>query len=49
MTDNMSVSNPLFKGENYEFWSIKIRTYGVIVEESKNLDVYFFDELMGSL
>jgi gag-polypeptide of LTR copia-type/Domain of unknown function (DUF4219) len=29
MTDNMSVSNPsipLFKGDNYEFWSIKIQT-----------------------
>jgi Domain of unknown function (DUF4219) len=28
MADNMSVSNPsisLFKGDNYEFWSIKIR------------------------
>jgi gag-polypeptide of LTR copia-type len=29
MTENMSVSNPsisLFKEDNYEFWSIKIRT-----------------------
>ncbi|XP_078150749.1 uncharacterized protein LOC144546091 [Carex rostrata] len=29
MAENMSVSNPLiplFKGDNYEFWSIKIRT-----------------------
>jgi hypothetical protein len=29
MADNMSVSNPsipLFKGENYEFWSIKMVT-----------------------
>jgi SepF-like predicted cell division protein (DUF552 family) len=29
MTENMSVSNssiPLFKRDNYEFWSIKIRT-----------------------
>jgi gag-polypeptide of LTR copia-type len=29
MADNMSVSNPsipLFKGENYEFWSIKMMT-----------------------
>ena len=29
MAENMSVSNPsipLFKGDNYEFWSVKIRT-----------------------